>query len=1059
MTTIRKYISMAAWQKIFCLFLSFLMLVSVCMAGSYAFRSLLNKENLFIGAKTAGYSAVLFKYERDLEGAETQNPIKNTVFFLYKRTGDEKVQIGGRYLTDKNGKIEVHNLTAGNYVFTEAEPTYGYTYDKDKNGKNITDYPFTLDKDTTDGIAKITAYNPYAYGALEITKTVQNADSAPLTQEQKDTPFAFTLKLSHSGSYRYSIAGAEQENSIQSGDTLYLKHGQTAKIWGLPVGTLYTVTETPTLGYVMDSNNHQGNITESGAKAEFINTYTNEKYGQLNISKTVIGKGFDIDQPFTFTIEFSDGKQYPYTIGNTKHTLNAEGKFTLKHGETAAFSQLPVGITYTVQEDETEGYTASIDKYLGEIAGGTDITLPFVNHYASGEETGSLILSKTILGEEPDVDQPFTFIVTFDGKKDTLYTYEVNGATYILGEDGKVTLKHGETAVFSLLPVGLAYTVTEEETTAYTAIVKEINGTIPAAEATCSFYNLYTPLEKATLTVKKITTGQGADPNKAFTFTVFIRQEGSDKGEETKFTLKHGEQRDFNLNIGDYYAVYEDDFTHEGYVQSTIANGSGVVTQKTIEVVKTNTYIGGEMVKISGEKTWDMSADPNAVKPKSITVHLMNGDTIITVAEVTPNEKGQWYYTFTAPKYDALGKEIVYTVQEVPVPGYTSEITGYDIKNTPISSTAYAPIVKKIINGAPLDAADFTFTITPLDSTASSEEIPMPIKNTLTIQGAGEKAFEKITFSQAGTYRYTITETKGTHKGYTYDTTVYTLTVSVVEEDGALVVKSAQYTKSGDKTTFKKAVFTNQYNPIEPNTDTVKVTKVWAGGGEHPDSVQVQLYQDGAKYGQAVTLTAENNWTHTWTKLEQDHTWTVDEPTVPDGYKKSIKGNAETDFVITNTKNDVTKPVPDTVTISGSKTWIHGSNAEKLRPSSITVFVMDGSYVVRQRVVTSANAWQWSFTLPKYDDSGKEIAYTIDESAVNNYSKRVDGYNLINTYTPDSGDNGNQNNSGNNGGSGTSEVPKTDDPNNMVPWFVMIILSAFSLRWLLFRIGPIKKKS
>ena len=41
-----------------------------------------------------------------------------------------------------------------------------------------------------------------------------------------------------------------------------------------------------------------------------------------------------------------------------------------------------------------------------------------------------------------------------------------------------------------------------------------------------------------------------------------------------------------------------------------------------------------------------------------------------------------WKYSFdNLPKYKD-GKEIVYTISEVGVEGYTPEITGYNIKNT-----------------------------------------------------------------------------------------------------------------------------------------------------------------------------------------------------------------------------------------------------------------------------------------------------------------------------------------------------------------------------------------
>ena len=45
--------------------------------------------------------------------------------------------------------------------------------------------------------------------------------------------------------------------------------------------------------------------------------------------------------------------------------------------------------------------------------------------------------------------------------------------------------------------------------------------------------------------------------------------------------------------------------------------------------------------------------------------------------------------------------------------------------------------------------------------------------------------------------------------------------------------------------------------------------------------------------------------------------------------------------------------------------------------------------------------WTYEFTdLPKYE-GGKAITYSIDEEAVEGYTKTVEGYNLKNSYTPE----------------------------------------------------------
>jgi len=98
--------------------------------------------------------------------------------------------------------------------------------------------------------------------------------------------------------------------------------------------------------------------------------------------------------------------------------------------------------------------------------------------------------------------------------------------------------------------------------------------------------------------------------------------------------------------------------------------------------------------------------------------------------------------------------------------------------------------------------------------------------------------------------------------------------------------------------------------PVRLSADliSVSVQKIWTGTDNIPASVLVQLYCDGTPYGNAVILNAENNWRHTWNNLDSDATWSVDELDVPQGYTKSISGNADSGFVITNTKTPASVP-------------------------------------------------------------------------------------------------------------------------------------------------------
>ena len=73
----------------------------------------------------------------------------------------------------------------------------------------------------------------------------------------------------------------------------------------------------------------------------------------------------------------------------------------------------------------------------------------------------------------------------------------------------------------------------------------------------------------------------------------------------------------------------------------------------------------------------------------------------------------------------------------------------------------------------------------------------------------------------------------------------------------------------------------------QPQSLTVK--KVWSDNGKNrPTSVTVALYNGNTKVD-TVTLSASNNWTHTWQELDGLGDWSVKEINVPTGYKATYK--------------------------------------------------------------------------------------------------------------------------------------------------------------------------
>ena len=236
---------------------------------------------------------------------------------------------------------------------------------------------------------------------------------------------------------------------------------------------------------------------------------------------------------------------------------------------------------------------------------------------------------------------------------------------------------------------------------------------------------------------------------------------------------------------------------------------------------------------------------------------------------------------------------------------------------------------------------------------------------------------------------------------------------------------TAAIVKTGNTVTI-----TNTYTQPVVRTSQVTVNKVWSGEAPHPASVTATLYKDGAEFA-SIVLNDANNWTYTWTGLDREAKWTVGEPAVPQGYTAAITtaGNA---FTITNTK--IVKEIPpkdDEIVISGQKLWRHGSNAEADRPKSVTIYINADGVRAKEVTVVAPN-WTYSVIMPRYSEGGSEIKYTVDEKAIPGYSSVVKGYSITNVH-----------NSTGTGG------PKTGDNSAMLLWFIVMLVSAISLRIML----------
>ena len=139
------------------------------------------------------------------------------------------------------------------------------------------------------------------------------------------------------------------------------------------------------------------------------------------------------------------------------------------------------------------------------------------------------------------------------------------------------------------------------------------------------------------------------------------------------------------------------------------------------------------------------------------------------------------------------------------------------------------PPVKKIISGdRPTVVPVFTFK---MEAMAASNPMPTGSNNgvkTTTIQGEGESEFGEFEITRAGTYVYRLSEIDTQERDYTYDTTKYTLTFMVHEENGQLVADKNIVNDKGQE--VYDITFTNNYHAPQATVKTGDRTKllIWA---------------------------------------------------------------------------------------------------------------------------------------------------------------------------------------------------------------------------------------
>ena len=357
----------------------------------------------------------------------------------------------------------------------------------------------------------------------------------------------------------------------------------------------------------------------------------------------------------------------------------------------------------------------------------------------------------------------------------------------------------------------------------------------------------------------------------------------------------------------------------------------------------TNTHIP-ETISKTVVKIWDDNNNQDRLRTDTIKITLYKTVNQVKqkVEDVELNVSNSWKYTWNNLNKYEDGKEIIYTVEESVPNHYTASYSKdtFTITNSYTPGTISKTIIKQWNDQDNIDGI-------------------RPDNVTVQLYKNGEKYGDEVVLNKENGFTYTWTSLPEKENGVAINYTVSEIKIGDdnVENESAAGYK-VEYKIEGNTITAT--------NIHAPEKTSKTVTKVWNDNDNkndtRPNSIKIQLYANGEKYGEPITLTSGTDkiWqieelSYVWTDLPlnkdgEEITYTVKEldsagNVIEEGKmydNKYVTTYSEDTFTITNTykkfdlalRKFITKvndesysrePVVDTSTIStkGTATYKH----------------------------------------------------------------------------------------------------------------------------------------
>ena len=305
---------------------------------------------------------------------------------------------------------------------------------------------------------------------------------------------------------------------------------------------------------------------------------------------------------------------------------------------------------------------------------------------------------------------------------------------------------------------------------------------------------------------------------RSHTFTYTVTESGS----------ALGVTNDANATRKVSYTVTDDGAGHLRVVRNG-DDGAAFTFTNTYSVTPTDSVVTDQVKTVkrltgrdlaAGEFTFELledgvtvasgTNDANGTVTLSPVRYEAPGTHTYTLHEACPNALG----LYKGVTYDSATYTVVTTVTDNgdgtltathKLDG-TTESAGFTNKYHAMPTQVSIGAIK-VLEGRELKKDEFSFKLAGED-----------VESTVTNDADGKISFDKFEYSEPGTYVYTISEVKGDEAGMTYDKSVFTATVNVVDDGEGNLKASVAYTK-GDKS-VEGIVFNNTYKKPETPVPT-----------------------------------------------------------------------------------------------------------------------------------------------------------------------------------------------------------------------------------------------